>query len=501
MNIEKILNKLNIKKMKLSHQIFIIIFLTVFTLTNVALYATKYNVNEGFRKYLKQRETNKNEDFLNSVRNIYKISGNFDILTNNNGQGWFLLLNKDKPKDNNLSFDFQTADKLSDINFAENLAMLDTTLNKREQIFSSPPEIAQRKVALLDVNNDIIIGEIPFNSATITKNIVVNKKVVGKLVFQTFDSTFFDNLDDSFLKSQTQFIFIVAALVFVAALITITIVINFWVSPIKQMINGAKEISSGNYDFTVKTSIKNEIGILAESFNKMAKSIKNNEEAKKDMIADISHELRTPLTILKGEVESFIDEIREPNQENLTELLKEIDSLSNLVNEIHQLALYDVKNWSYNKEDILLKDIYTNVKNNFYQVLQEKKIKITENINVDGIIKGDKERINQLFKNLFENTLKYTNEMGNLHVSINELGSEIMVVFEDSYPGVSDEQLNKIFYRFYRVENSRNRNYGGSGLGLTLCSKIVESHNGSITAHHSDLGGVRFVIKFNKEKI
>lgn len=502
MKLNKILNKLNIKKLKLSHQIFIIIFLTVFTLTNVALYATKYNVNVGFKEYLKKRESNKNEEFTNSVRNIYKIYGNFNVLTNNNGQGWFLLLNKDKPKDKNLTSDLNYMDNFSDIGFVENLNILNNELNKRdEQIYLQRPQLSERKIALLDANNNLIIGDIPFSNDVITKNIIVNNVLVAKLVFQTFDSTFFDNLDDSFLKSQTQFIFTVAGIVFIFALLLIAIIIHFWLSPIKQMINGAREISKGNYNFEVKTTIKNEIGILATSFNNMAKAIKDNEEIKRNMIADISHELRTPLTILKGEVESFIDDVREPSKENLNDLLKEIDSLNHLVNEIHQLALYDIKNWSYNKENVSLKEIYMNVKNNFIHSLQERQIIITENIIDNVIIKGDKERLYQLFRNLFENTLKYTNSNGKLNVVIEEKDKEAIILFEDSDPGVSDDQLNKIFDRFYRVENSRNKEYGGSGLGLTLCNKIVESHNGSIQAKHSHLGGVCFLIKFNKEKI
>lgn len=499
-NIKNIKGKLNVKNLKLGYQIFIIIFLIVFTLTNVALYATKYNVNEGFHDYLQKREINKNNDLFESVKNVYKRNGNFDVLTNNNGQGWFLLLNKDSPNENKNNMDF-TDEDFTDLNITKNLEDLNSQLNEEDNyVLFKPPMDFIRKVALLNPNNDLIIGDIPEGN-TITKEIILNNKLIGKLVFQTFNPDFFDTLDDSFINQQSKFIYIISGIVFFFALLLIAVIINFWLSPIKQMINGAKEISNGNYDLKINTNLKNEIGILAKSFNNMSNSIKNNEEIKKNMIADISHELRTPITIIKAEIESFIDEVREPTKDNLKEVLNEIDGLSKLVNEIHQIALYDLKNWTYEKERISLIEIYKTVKNNFTTNLQDKSIILTDIFDGKCIINGDKKRIAQLFNNLFENTLKYTNEKGKLNIKIKESPENIEVIFEDSDPGVSDEQIKKIFDRFYRVENSRNKKFGGSGLGLTLCKQIVESHDGKISAEHSKLGGICFVIKFKKDKI
>ncbi len=100
----------------------------------------------------------------------------------------------------------------------------------------------------------------------------------------------------------------------------------------------------------------------------------------------------------------------------------------------------------------------------------------------------------QLFTNLMENSLRYTDPGGTLHILLQHLPDGNYLHFDDSAPGISDEQRTQIFERFYRAEGSRNRASGGSGLGLAICQNIVEAHDGTIVAEHSDAGGVRITV-------
>ena len=106
------------------------------------------------------------------------------------------------------------------------------------------------------------------------------------------------------------------------------------------------------------------------------------------------------------------------------------------------------------------------------------------------IVRGDKDRLQQLFANLLENTCRYTHEGGQVNIKINTLNDKLALIIQDSAPGVSSKDQGKLFERFYRVEKSRNRNFGGSGLGLALCKKIVEAHGGDISLQDSPLGGL-----------
>ena len=106
------------------------------------------------------------------------------------------------------------------------------------------------------------------------------------------------------------------------------------------------------------------------------------------------------------------------------------------------------------------------------------------------MIHADKERLDQLFSNLFENSLRYTDPGGQLVVRLTCKDRQTVIDFADSAPGVPEEELDRLFDRLYRVESSRSRSTGGAGLGLAICKNIVEAHDGTISAHSSPLGGV-----------
>lgn len=111
-------------------------------------------------------------------------------------------------------------------------------------------------------------------------------------------------------------------------------------------------------------------------------------------------------------------------------------------------------------------------------------------------VNGDTKQLRQLFHNLLENSFRYTDDGGEVQVSVSAKQPELIhLLFADSPPGVPDVALPKLFDRLYRVDKSRSRANGGSGLGLTICSNIVAQHGGSIVAQHASLGGVQIIVK------
>lgn len=211
---------------------------------------------------------------------------------------------------------------------------------------------------------------------------------------------------------------------------------------------------------------------------------------RRDYMADISHELRTPLSVLRGELEAVQDGIRQATPETLNSLLAETETLIKLVNDLHLLSLSDRGSLAYRKQLINLTPVITVALSHAQRRLAEKpltlEIALPEQVNA----MADPDRITQLFYNLLENSLRYTHNGGQLRLQGEINHQQFILRWEDSAPGLSVEQCDKIFERFYRAESSRNRASGGSGLGLAICFNIVEAHNGTISASPSELGGV-----------
>lgn len=264
------------------------------------------------------------------------------------------------------------------------------------------------------------------------------------------------------------------------------------VRPIRSIAAATGELASGKYDVRVPVTSSDELGRLARSFNTMATALEKNEKARRQWVADISHELRTPIAVLRGEIEALLEGVRDTTPEAVRSLHTEVIRLHRLVDDLHQLTLSDLGALTYRKEDLDLIKVLTDSTDAYRAEFSRKGIALTTDIPRDceaGIF-ADRERLQQLFSNLFGNSLKYTDRGGTLVVRLRCGGGRATIDFEDSAPGVPGEDLEKLFDRLYRVEASRNRTLGGTGLGLPICRNIVEAHDGTITAHASSLGGL-----------
>ena len=209
-------------------------------------------------------------------------------------------------------------------------------------------------------------------------------------------------------------------------------------------------------------------------------------------MADISHELRTPLAVLRGEIEALQDRVRTFTPEAARSLHSEVMRLNRLVDDLFQLSMSDIGALTYRKENVDVLAILNREAELFRSEFTEKNISLKLDISTkDEIyIFGDPERMQQLFDNLFSNSLKYTDPGGTLSITCQSAAGGTEILFQDSSPSVPAADIDKLFERLYRVESSRNRASGGAGLGLAICRNIVEAHGGSIAAESSPLGGV-----------
>ena len=280
-------------------------------------------------------------------------------------------------------------------------------------------------------------------------------------------------------------------------IVLIVIIISFplsrsLVKPIREMADATHDIASGKYTTRVSFSSTDELGQLARDFNAMALTLDKHEKERRQWVADISHELRTPVAVLQGEIEALLDGIRNITPETIRSLHAETLRLKRLVEDLYQLSLSDLGALIYRKENLdLVKELRDSI-DSYRAEFDRKGIVLQENINKNMKAVGfaDRERLRQLFANLLENSLRYTDAGGALEIGAKISGDFMMIEFLDSKPGVSAEESERLFDRFYRVEESRNRKTGGAGLGLAISKNIVDAHEGVISAQSSPLGGL-----------
>jgi two-component system sensor histidine kinase BaeS len=351
------------------------------------------------------------------------------------------------------------------------------------------------RISLVDANKNLIIGQHSHLAVTKNQKIVVNDKVVGYLLLEPLRGIE-KRIDVSFAQQQTQAIYGIALFGLLIAGGVAMLIAHHMTMPIKRLVSGAQALTSGRFERRIKVNTQDELALLADNFNVLAATLEHNRIQQRQWIADISHELRTPLAILHGEIQAIEDGVREFNASALQSLAVEVTRLNCLIEDLYQLSLSDNGALRYEKTSLDLVALLQNRLAAFAERLQKQHMTLKTQFPAQIRFHGDGQRLGQLFANVLENTLRYTDAGGQiwLHGHINKQG--ISLNFEDSKPAVPDEAIEKLFDRLYRVDSSRNRNYGGSGLGLAICKNIVHAHGGTISALHSELGGLRIEIKF-----
>ena len=264
-------------------------------------------------------------------------------------------------------------------------------------------------------------------------------------------------------------------------------------APVKALTNAARQLGKGDFSQRVHSEDKGEIGELAQSFNSMADDLERAEQLRRNMVADVAHELRTPLSNLSGYLEAVRDGIVKPDADTIRSLDEEATLLSRLVDDLQELSLAEAGELKLicQKEDItkLIKQTVAAIQTQgrvkglmISASLQDK----LPTVNIDS------HRISQVLRNLIENAVTHTAKGDAITVTAREQGNWVEVTVTDTGEGIPAEDLPNIFERFYRVDKSRSRITGGTGLGLTIAKRLVEAHGGKIEVQSEVGKGSRF---------
>ena len=216
------------------------------------------------------------------------------------------------------------------------------------------------------------------------------------------------------------------------------------------------------------------------------------EKIKRDFVVNVSHELRTPLTAIKGYVETMKDEVCGQASKYLEVIQRHTDRLINIVNDLLSLSELEEKGLDQ-IEEVDLEDIVNGVLKMFRPRAKEKGLRLEVLCDGKAVVRGDRFKLEQVFVNLIDNAIKYTEE-GKIVISLSRLDREVVVKVKDTGVGIPREHLDRIFERFYVVDKARSRRIGGTGLGLSIVKHIVLLHGGEIKVDSSIGKGTEFTI-------
>ena len=324
--------------------------------------------------------------------------------------------------------------------------------------------------------------------------LIVDSKPIGMLIVAQPRNPD-DALAVAFLIDQQAHLALVAVTALLLSALVAALLAAYFRRPITQLVSGSRKLEGGRFDTRIGLRRSDELGELADAFNRLAARLEEAESLRRQWIADTSHELRTPLAVLRAQMESLQDGVRAATPENLALMERQIGTLGKLVDDLYELARGDLGQNRYDKAPHDIWRVVQEVFDDFAERFRMAGLHAT----LDGAperrtVSCDAGRMQQVIANLLENSVRYTAATGYVAVSVGVVGNELHLVIEDSAPGVPESSLDRLGERFFRLDDSRNRKLGGTGLGLALCRQILAAHGGRLAFTPSPLGGLRATI-------
>lgn len=450
----KIMIKINSIKTRILGYYFITIFITIFALGMVLWFATKDYYYKNIESTLKD-QINLSGRFYSKYLNTSDPQKIYEDLVEN-----FFY---------NIDAQVQIIDKESRVVW-DDLGIMPGTILQCEDIDR----------AFEDNETTVWIGRLEQGYTkdkimAVSSPLKIDSNIIG--VIRVVASL---ELVDELLKKIALIIVIVGILVILVTTIISIIISNSITMPLKSVTEAAKNMAQGNFNIKAKKIYNDEVGSMADTLNYMCKEILKNEELKNDFISSITHELKTPLTSIKGwgmtlKIKEFTDV--EQREKGLDIIIEESERLTSLVEELLDFSKFESSKMILNTEEFSLKDLLGDI------IDQMKPRAIRNNINLSFEIKediptilGDRNRLKQVFINIIDNGLKFTEEGGFVNITTNLQGEYVKIIVEDNGIGIKEKHISNIKKKFYKGESKRS----GSGIGLAISDEILKLHGGSL---------------------
>jgi two-component system sensor histidine kinase BaeS len=455
-------------KLSISTKLFVAVLAGVLLVILSMGLATSWSFGRGFLGFINEQAMERMAQVVPRLATAYQREGNWDFLRNRPDR-WFDVMRPDP--DAARATDDLRPPLASDLTGA---------------LF---------RIALLDKDKKRVTGYPAIGEDALVQPVVVNSETVGWLAVTPFQSVT-EAGGERFQQYQLR-----TSLVMGVFSLLLAMLIAWWIArtllePVKRVAAATHRLASGDYSSRVAVASDDEVGQLSRDFNQLAYTLERNEKMRREFMADVSHELRTPLSVLRGELEAIEDGVRSLDQSSMKSLQGEVSMLSKLVDDLYELSLADVGALTYRKAPCLLNDLLENSLAMYRDRFTARQLQVDLELPRQPVeLLADASRLQQLFSNLLENAVRYTDVNGTLRISVGVDRDTVRIDFLDSGPGVSATQLPRLFERFYRGESSRNREHGGAGLGLAICRSIANAHDGSLVADHSPYGGLWLILR------
>lgn len=369
------------------------------------------------------------------------------------------------------------------------------TEDGRRQDPRLPPLTIDPRLLVLDADGTVLVGLGERAEEAVRKPVDVDGRVVGYLAYVPRMQAV-ESLERVFSAQQGRRFAAIAIGMLAAVLVNAALISQWLARRLRVLSGGATALAQGHYTTRLAVDGDDELARLAGDFNRLAAALEAAQQARRQWIADIAHELRTPVATLRAEIEALEDGVRPADAASLGSLAQEVGQLTRLIEDLRLLSLSDLGALTYRREVLPLAECIEDCLANHRNALHEKPLAVSLSLEPAVRILADAERLAQVFGNLLQNTLRYTDPPARLEVALAARDGRAVVTWSDSSPGVPPEDLPRLTERLFRVDGSRARSSGGSGLGLAIVKAIVEAHEGRIEASASPLGGLTWTLEF-----
>jgi two-component system sensor histidine kinase BaeS len=487
-------------KLKLIHKLLIAMFACTALVLVLVTLLTRASIGRGFVDFLQQQERNQVEQLVPELADWYSDRGSWKELSDNPREFrrlvFVALLDGSETR-----FDFRPEGEPGALRAgrrgARNPGGPGQGLGPGPGPGPGPGRrnTLPQRVFLLSNDMTAVIGQVPANySQDSLMPIGVDGQNVGWLGIAWLGDVKLPE-EEAFILQLRKSLIIGLGLGLLIAAILSWLLARHLSRPVNEVAAGIRALAAGDFKTRLEVRGEDEIARLGDDVNRLASALSEHESARKRWVADMAHELRTPLAIIRGELEAMYDGVRPMGKQQLASVQEEVKHLASLVDDLHSLNMTDSGALAYKMQNVNLTDLIELSVDAFQGRVLEKNLKVSWIKPPQQVgINGDEQRLRQLMHNLMDNAVRYTDADGSISMSLSRERQSVKFSISDSTPGASLEECERLFERLYRLEGSRNRNYGGSGLGLAICRNIVEAHGGQIVAKPSLAGGLEITV-------
>ncbi len=271
------------------------------------------------------------------------------------------------------------------------------------------------------------------------------------------------------------------------------------VRPLHALIGAARRMRDGDGSARVKVTGHDEIGRLAAMFNDMSVRRERLEELRRAMVSDVAHEMRTPVSNIRGWLEAAEDGVVAPDRELMSSLLEEALLLQHVIDDLQDLAAADAGELRLHRQPVDVADLLTQVAGASRPQADRAGVTLAVTVRADPRLVADPVRLRQAVGNLVTNAVRHTPPGGTVTIGADSNGGHVVIAVADTGTGIAEEDLPRVFERFWRAEKSRSRQTGGSGLGLAIVRKLAEAHGGTVSATSTPGQGSVFTLRLPVE--